>query len=64
MKAAFEQPEEFYHQVEFDKPKLERLKKLCNQAVASKKIVFEFDGREYVTDYAKYLIEFLTPKFK
>lgn len=50
--------------VTFDEEKLRRLKKAYDEAVKNQKDSFFFDGQEYLTSYAKYLIEFLTTKFK
>lgn len=47
----------------FDRPKYERLKARYAQAVAAHEEVFTFEGHDYLTSYAKYLIEYLT-KFK
>ena len=41
-----------------------RLKKEYQNAVVNSKNTFIFDGNELLTDYAKYLIEYLTPMFK
>ena len=41
-----------------------RLKKEYQNAVVNSKNTFIFDGNELLTDYAKYLIEYLTPMFR
>lgn len=45
--------------VSFDRPKLERLKKRFNRAVEVGETQFEFEGGDYLTSYAKYMIEYL-----
>jgi hypothetical protein len=45
--------------VEWDRPKRERLRKAYNEAVTEKRSQFTFEGNEYVTGYAKYLLEYL-----
>ena len=47
--------------IEWDRPKLERFKKVYSAAVAQRTNddVFEFDGHEFNIKYAKYLIEYL-----
>lgn len=45
--------------IEYNKSKLKLLKKAYNEAVNQKKDSFTFQNQEYVTDYAKYLIEHL-----
>ena len=45
--------------VEFDRPKLERLKKSYLDAVEHNKLFFEFEDKKYERNYAKYLIEYL-----
>lgn len=49
--------------VNFTKAKLERLKKAYNQAAQSSQLEFKFEGLDYVTAYAKYLIEYLDQVF-
>ena len=44
----------------WDRPKLERFKRAYKAArLQSGSDVFQFDGHEFVLDYAKYLIEYL-----
>lgn len=52
------------NEIVFTPEKLELLKKAYQQAVDQKQQEFIFDGNEYVVGYAKYLIEYLTDKFK
>lgn len=48
----------------FDNAKLERLKAAYKKAVENGKESFFFDGQEYLTTYAKYVIEYFKTKFK
>jgi len=48
------------NQVSFTLPKLKRLKEAYSAAVIHKKASFLFDGKEYLTEYAKHLIEYLS----
>lgn len=50
--------------VAFDTDKYHRLKKAYNQAVADKKSSFLFQENEFVTSYAKYVLEYLKPQFE
>lgn len=50
--------------VVFDSHTLKMMKRAYNDALAAHKDSFWFGGREYVTQYAKYLIEYLEPKFR
>jgi hypothetical protein len=43
----------------WDMPKYRRFKVAYNSAVAANQEHFNFDGHEFVTSYAKYLLEFL-----
>jgi len=43
---------------------LKRLKAAHHKAVSSRADQFVFDGHDFDTRYAKYLIEYLEPKFK
>lgn len=54
----------FIMKVEFDKSKLKRLSERYKQAVMNKEDSFIFEDNQYLTDYAKYLIEFLEDKLK
>lgn len=49
--------------IEFTKPKFEALKKAYQSAIDNDHDQFEYDNQTYVTDYAKYVIEYLEPKF-
>ena len=46
-------------QITFDKAKLKRLKLAYQKAVDTGAESFIFDGDEYLTAYAKYVIEYL-----
>jgi len=57
--------------VTWDKSKFKRFKKVFQQYLVNgellpneKDSVFEFEGNDFVVGYAKYLIEYLEPKFK
>lgn len=50
--------------IDFTPEKLEELKKLYSNAVATGSEVLIFDGSEVLTTYAKYLIEYLTAIFE
>lgn len=50
--------------VSFDLLMLNRLKKAYDRATSESKDMFTFEGNDYVTNYAKYLIEYLEEKFK
>lgn len=45
--------------INWDRPMLERFKKAYDAARKAGDTQFEFDGNVFVTDYAKYLIEYL-----
>jgi hypothetical protein len=47
------------NKVTFDRPKIERLTSAYEQAVKESKKEFTFEGQDYVTDYAKHLLEYL-----
>ncbi len=49
--------------IEFTEEEFNTFKKEYNKALDNKDASFKFKGNEYVTDFAKYLIEYLTPKF-
>ena len=42
----------------------QRLKVAYNTALQNNLEVFTFDNHDLLTDYAKYVIEYLTPKFE
>jgi len=48
----------------FDPPMLNRLKKAYDKATSESKDMFAFEGNDYITNYAKYLIEYLEERFK
>lgn len=50
--------------ISVDKSTLLRLKNDYKNAVDNSKDTFMFQGKELLTEYAKYLIEYLTLKFK
>lgn len=50
-------------EVLFDKKKVERLRKAQKKAEMANRASFDFEGSEYVTNFAKYLIEYLDNKF-
>lgn len=49
--------------IEYDRPKYLRLKRAYQLAVNSNQESFMFEGNEYVTNYAKYLIEYLESNY-
>jgi len=50
--------------IEFDYPKFKRLKARVSEAERYAVESFIFEGREYLTDYARYVCQYLEPKFK
>ena len=50
--------------VPFTRDSLRRLRKAHKQAKESKNTSFYFDGNEYLTAYAGYVIEYLEIEFK
>lgn len=46
------------------KKSFEQLKELYKKATGDNKNSFLFQEKEFLTSYAKYLIEYLEPKFK
>jgi hypothetical protein len=50
--------------INFDKSKYESLKLSYKNSVIQKKDVFLFEGNELLTDYAKYLLEYLSTIFE
>jgi len=48
----------------FDKVTYQRLKKEYQRSVDNNVKVFVFDGHELLTNYAKYMIEYLKSKFE
>jgi hypothetical protein len=51
-------------EIQWSKPKLDRFKVEYQKAVDNKKESFVFEGNEFVTGYAKYLIEYLNATLK
>lgn len=49
--------------MQFDKDKLEELRKLYLNAVKEDKSSFKFEDKDMFTGYAKYVIEYLDSKF-
>lgn len=49
--------------INFDRQKLKELKNLYNKAVKGNKESFTYNGDEYLTSYAKYVIEYLETRF-
>ena len=50
--------------IEWNREKLERFKRVYRKSGAGGRQVFEFEGYEFVLDYAKYLIEYLETKLE
>jgi hypothetical protein len=50
--------------ITWNKAMRERLRKAFNTANHSGAAQFEFDGYQYLTNYAKYLLEYLDMKLK
>lgn len=50
-------------QLSFDRAALERLRRAHAEAVAAGKGQFDFEGNEFVTSYAGYVIEYLDKQF-
>jgi predicted GTPase len=48
----------------FDRPMVDRLRIAYETAKKEKADSFIFEGNEYLTDYARYLLEYLDRKFK
>lgn len=55
---------EIREQVEFDADKYHGLRRAYATAVDDNQDRFLFEGNEYATSYAKYLLEYLTTKFE
>lgn len=49
--------------IEFDEDRMGRLQKAYHKALVEKKDVFIFEGHEFVTKYAKYVLEYLNTAF-
>lgn len=50
--------------IEFTPELLALLKKAYQKAIDTSEAQFTFNGKAWVTDYAKYVIEYLDEKFK
>ena len=50
--------------INFDNAKTKRLETAYKKAKEQGKFQFEFEEKEYITDYAKYLLEYLKPTMK
>lgn len=50
--------------ITWTKPMRERLRKAHKKAVNEYKSQFEFEGNQYLTTYAKYLLEYLDMKME
>jgi hypothetical protein len=51
-------------EIRFDKKRYQSLRRAYGQATMRGLEVFEWNGHEFVTNYAKYLLEYLKPKFE
>lgn len=47
----------------YDQAKTKELRKAYDKAVKAKKPEFEFKGETYLTDFAKYLLQVLEPRY-
>lgn len=56
--------EESDDMLEFTPDLYEKLKKEYNKALEEEQESFEFEGREVLTNYAKYMVEYLNTQFK
>ena len=50
--------------IEWTQEKFDRFKVIYEEAKDNGKFTLDFEGHEFVTDFAKYLIEYLETKFK
>lgn len=48
--------------IAWDIPMRERLRRAYNKATENHRSAFEFEGNQYLTHYAKYLLEYLDMK--
>ena len=53
-----------YMTITFNHPTYQRFKNTYNTAVKDNVEMFVFDGHEFLTAYAKYVMEYLKPKFE
>jgi len=49
--------------IEFDAAKVKRLRKEYDKAARNGDKSFTFEGNDYMTDYAKYMLQYLEEKF-
>ena len=49
--------------IEFTAQKYKSLKREFDKAVENNKDQFQFEGKTWVTNYAKYALQYLQPKF-
>ena len=49
--------------IDFNKEKVDKLRKEYNKARANNKTQFVFEGKDILVDYAKYLLEYLDSRF-
>jgi hypothetical protein len=54
-----EPPAGYPHKVEFTKARVKQLRQEYAVALAAKQESFVFDGRQMMTSYAKYVLEYL-----
>ena len=50
--------------ITFDAAKRDKLRKAYGEAVTNSHAEFTFEGNEFVTSYARYLLQYLDSKFK
>jgi len=51
-------------EIDFNKAKLERFKKIYAKYAQDKDATFIFEGHEFLVNYAKYMIEYLESRLK
>lgn len=49
--------------ITWTRPMMSRFREAYNEARDARKTEFKFDGHDFLTDYAHYLLEYLTMKF-
>jgi hypothetical protein len=59
-----DQPADEIATITFDRPKVERLRTAFTIATTQGQEQFDFDGRVFVTAYAKYLLQHLENQFQ
>jgi hypothetical protein len=52
------------HYLDFNKAQFDGFKKAVARAVKNEQPEFEYLGNEYIVTFAKYVVEYLEPKFK